>query len=295
MQLPAVGITAVFFVIFPSSQRRGTLMKQPVLGIVATIIVIAVSLTLISFFDFPTFAGWISYSLMCLIPMQIVVGVTWGTHHPGFAAKQRQPLKGILLAITTAVIGAIVLAASLAVAGGNVTPPAPMLVHVTITSVVVTFWGAIIFDLWPLTTFSGVMRQPLLGIVWTVVALAIGGLAFWFGVGIMKMDVMAFLVTAPVPFIFGSIVVINMLQNSLFGKLAQPLKGLANVIAVIVIGSALGQVYRALAPAISGTLHAGPPAYELEIWTASALLAVTFPFLIFYAEFFKFWPLSKRE
>jgi len=86
-------------------------MKQPVLGIVATIIVIAVSLTLISFFDFPTFAGWISYSLMCLIPMQIVVGVTWGTHHPGFAAKQRQPLKGILLAITTAVIGAIVLAA----------------------------------------------------------------------------------------------------------------------------------------------------------------------------------------
>jgi len=151
------------------------------------------------------------------------------------------------------------------------------------------------FDLWPLTTFSGVMRQPLLGIVWTVVALAIGGLAFWFGVGIIKMDVMAFLVTAPVPFIFGSIVVLNMLQNSLFGKLAQPLKGTANVIAVIVIGGALAQMYRALAPAISGTLHAGPPAYELEIWTASALLAVTFPFLIFYAEFFRFWPLSKSD
>ncbi len=151
------------------------------------------------------------------------------------------------------------------------------------------------FDLWPLTTFSGVMRQPLLGMVWTVVALVIGGLAFWFGVGIIKMDVMAFLVTAPVPFIFGSIVVINMLQNSLFGKLAQPLKGIANVIAVIVIGSALAQMYRALAPAISGTLHAGPPAYDLEIWTASALLAVTFPFLIFYAEFFRFWPLSKSD
>src|SRR6059036_3672373 len=149
MQLPVVGISAVFFVIFPSSARRGILTKQPVLGILATIIVIAVSLTLISFFDFPTFAGWVSYSLMCLIPMQIVVGVTWGTNQPSFAAKQRQPLKGILLAITTAVIGAIVLAASLAVAGGNVTPPAPMLVHVTITSVVVTFWGAIIFGGWP--------------------------------------------------------------------------------------------------------------------------------------------------
>ncbi len=64
-------------------------MKQPVLGIVATIIVMAVSLALISFFDFPTFAGWVSYSLMCLIPMQIVVGVTWGTNQPSFAAKQR--------------------------------------------------------------------------------------------------------------------------------------------------------------------------------------------------------------
>src|SRR5262249_39875418 len=104
-----------------------------------------------------------------------------------------------------------------------------------------------------------------------------------------------FLVTAPVPYIFGTIVVLNMFQNSLFQKLTQPFKGIANVIAVIVIGSALAQVYRSLEPTISGTVHAGPPTYDLEIWTASALLAVTFPFLIFYAEFFKFWPLTKMD
>jgi len=28
-----------------------------------------------------------------LIPMQIVVGVTWGANQPAAAAKQRQPLK----------------------------------------------------------------------------------------------------------------------------------------------------------------------------------------------------------
>src|SRR2546428_14183562 len=99
MQLPVVGITAVFFVIFPSSARRGIFLKQPVLGIVATIIVMALSLALISFFDSPTFAGWVSYSLMCLIPMQIVVGVTWGTNKPRLDTKQRQPLLGILLSI----------------------------------------------------------------------------------------------------------------------------------------------------------------------------------------------------
>src|SRR5437667_12198589 len=113
--LPLCDRTAVFFVIFPSSARRGILMKQPVLGIIATIIVMAVSLAFISFFDFPTFAGWVSYGLMCLIPMQIVVGVTWGTNQPSFAAKQRQPLKGALLLLTTAVVGAIVVPSYLAV------------------------------------------------------------------------------------------------------------------------------------------------------------------------------------
>src|SRR3989475_12052684 len=118
-------------------------MKQPVLGIVATIIVMAVSLALISFFDFPTFAGWVSYSLMSLIPMQIVVGVTWGTNQPAFAAKQRQPLKGILLTLTTAVIGAIVVPSYLAAAGGNIKPPAPMLMHAIITSPALPFCGPI--------------------------------------------------------------------------------------------------------------------------------------------------------
>ena len=32
-------------------------------------------------------------------------------------------------------------------------------------------------------------------------------------------------------------------------------------------------------------------ASDYERWLASALLGVTFPFLIFYAEFYKMWPL----
>src|SRR5581483_1682645 len=151
------------------------------------------------------------------------------------------------------------------------------------------------FDLWPLSKFPGVMKQPTLGILWTAVALAIGSLSFALGVGVLKMDPMAFLVVAPVPYIFGTIVVLNIFQNTLFRNLEQPAKGIANVIAVVVIGSVLTQAYRALAPAVSGALHAGPPTYDLEIWTASALLAVTFPFLIFFAEYFKFWPLAKSE
>jgi hypothetical protein len=151
------------------------------------------------------------------------------------------------------------------------------------------------FDLWPLTKFPAMMKQPILGIVWTAICIAGGALLFYLGVNVLHMDVMAFLVTVPIPFIFGSIIVLNMLQNSLAAGLSQPAKGIANALLIAVIGTALAQLYRALLPTITGALAGGPPTYDLEIWLASALLAVTFPFLIFFAEFFKFWPLGKND
>jgi hypothetical protein len=54
-------------------------------------------------------------------------------------------------------------------------------------------------------------------------------------------------------------------------------------------------MYRALVPTLTGKLNAGPPAYETEIWLASALLAVTFPFLVAYADFFTMWPLQRAK
>ena len=65
-----------------------------------------------------------------------------------------------------------------------------------------------------------------------------------------------------------------------------------NAVTVIIVGQVLSRVYGALAPVVTGTLNPGPPPYDFEIWLASALLSVTFPFLIFFAEFFKYWPLS---
>jgi hypothetical protein len=151
------------------------------------------------------------------------------------------------------------------------------------------------FDLWPLTTFPGLMRQPRLGAVWTIVVLVIGGLAYYVEVGAMGMDPVAFMVRVPVPFIFGTIVVQNMLKGSLFANYTQPLKGVLNVVAVVVIGQLLARLYAVVAQTVSGPVNPGPPAYEFEIWLASALLSVTFPFLIFHAEFFQFWPLQQAQ
>jgi hypothetical protein len=345
-------------------------LKQPALGVAATVIVMAIALAFVSLFSFPTFAGWVAYFLLCVIPMQIVMAVTWGSAQPPAAAKAPQPLRGILLTIFALIVGAVVATLALTIVGAGVTPPAPILAHWVIVSVPVTFWAAIMwggwpftkvikhpmaaglvmllacyvvngllfriffnyefmagapiyvpsidphglyngwsalvfyvtalaamfliiaFDLWPLTTVPAIMQQPMLGVVWTIAALALGALAFYVGVTVMHMDVVHFLVTVSVPFIFGSIVVLNMLQNSLFASWRQPLKGIANTIAIVIVGVALSRLYGMLAPTVTGTLNAGPPAYDFEIWLASSLLSVTFPFLIFYAEFFKYWPLA---
>jgi hypothetical protein len=344
--------------------------RQPIVGIVATALVIVVALGLISLFTFPVFTGWVAYFLLCVIPMQIVVAVVWGSN-PSFAAGLAQPAKGVVLTLMTLAVGVLVTAVTHATIGGGISPPTPMATMCAIVSVVITFWLAIMwggwpftamiknpitagftllvaayvinfalfrmffdygfmqgapvyvaaqdphglfpawnalvfylsclaamfflvnFDLWPLTTVPSIMRQPTLGIVWTGVAMVLGGIAFYLGVVAMGMDVVAFMVRVPVPFIFGTIVVLNMLQNSLFAKYAQPTKGVLNVIAVIVIGQVLSRVYGALAPMVTGPVQPGPPTYDFEIWLASALLSVTFPFLIFYAEFFKFWPLQR--
>src|SRR5574342_1250591 len=104
-------------------------LKQPVLGIAAAVLVMAISLGFISLFDFPTFGSWVAYLMICIIPMQIVIGVTWGTNQPSFAAKQRQPVKGMLLAVLTVIVGAVVAPTYLATAGGNMTPPGPVPSH----------------------------------------------------------------------------------------------------------------------------------------------------------------------
>jgi hypothetical protein len=151
------------------------------------------------------------------------------------------------------------------------------------------------FDLWPFARSETLMRQPLLGILWTASILLIGGVLYYIGVNLLGMDAPVFMVRVPIPCIFGTIIVLNMMQGSLFRRRVQPLKGLLNAAAAVVLGSLLAWAYGAVAPALSGTVRSGPPAYDFEIWLASALLAVTFPLLVVFSGYFQFWPLQRAS
>jgi hypothetical protein len=348
-------------------------MKQPALGSASSLLVIVVSLGFISLFALPIFTTWVAYCLICLIPMVIVISVTWQMKHPAFAAKHSQPARGILFMLLVLVVGALVALVHFVTVGRRVSSPTPMLSMCIITTVIIAFWLAIIwggwpfttlmknsvvaglsilvasyvvnylffrlffnyrfmqdspgympaldphglfnawnalvvyvttisamflvlnFELWPLTKRPALIRQPLLGTIWTATVLGIGAIALFVGEGWLRMDPPVFMVRVPIPFVFGSIIVMNMMEGSLFATFSQPLKGLFNATAAAVIGVALARLFGAVAPTISGHVESGPPGYVFEIWLASALLAVTFPFLIIFADLFQFWPLRRDE
>ena len=342
-------------------------MTQPALGLLSSAIVMAIGLAFISLFDFGTFAGWIAFVMLGLIPMQVVAVVLWGGN-PAFASGLRQPAKGVVLVLVTVVATLVITPLVHLLVGEGAAPPGPIPSHYAVIVVPTTFWLTIMmggwpftrassnpivsglltlvaayvltyvvfriffsydflqgapvylvsapqgqfngvsalvfyvtalavmflvlcFDLWPFTKVPSLMQQPTLGLVWTLVCVAGAWVAIRLG---GNADPMVFLTRVTVPFIFGSIIVLNMFQNSLFATLAQPVKGVLNAVAAATIGYSLYVFYSFAAMVVTGSMGSGPPSYDYEIWVANALLSVTFPFLIFLAAYFAFWPLAKR-
>jgi hypothetical protein len=345
-------------------------MTQPALGLIASVLVVTVSLAYISRFDAATFNGPVSFLMLCLIPIQIVVAVIWGAN-PALAASLRQPAKGLVLMVVTIAAAVVIAPLTLQAVGEGVMPPGPIPVHFAIIAVPTTFWLTIMlggwpftsaiknplaaglvlliaaylvtyacfrlffnydflqgspvylgsaphglydavtalvfyvtalpfmflvlgFDLWPFTLVPEAMKQPALGLLWTLVALVGSALALLVGIGTIGMDPLVFLTRVTTPIIFGNIVVLNMLENSLVTRMSQPLKGTLTAVTAAALGVALASLYGALVPILVAPLASGPPSYDYEVWLANALLSVTFPFLIFYALYFDFWPLRHQ-
>lgn len=345
-------------------------MTQPLLGLAASAFVLVVSLAFLALFDLPTFLGWVSFVMLCVVPPQVVMAVI--ATNPPFAPPA-QPARGLVLLaanVATALVLALIVWLTV---GEGVSPPGPIPSQFAVIVVPTTFFMCIAlggwpftrlsrnmgvagfmilvasyvltyalfrlffnyeflqgtpvylqsaphglfngvaalvfyvtmlggmfllphFDLWPFTLAGGLMKQPVLGLVWTIAAAAVGAIVMWISTGVLALDPMYVLTRVTAPFIFGTIIVLNMLQNSLFAALRQPLKGAANAVAAAVIGGVLAQLYGRVDRMIVGVeLPSGAPGYEYELWLVNALLSVTFPFLIVHAAYFTFWPMAKQQ
>lgn len=165
----------------------------------------------------------------------------------------------------------------------------PLVFGVT-TVAVITF--AAMCDFWPVT----LVRKPggpVFSLLASIYVLILAAGVFHVGTVVLGMDIVRYLVAVPVPFIFGFFIVLSLLQKFPFAGLAQPLGGLLSSALAAAAGVAMYRLYLFAAPLLTGqTLASGAPAYQLELWLASAMLAVTFPLIVCLADFLGFWPLQ---
>ena len=97
--------------------------RQVAVGVAATVLVIALSLGFISLFSFPLFTGWISYFLLCLVPIEVVASVIWAAEQPKILGALSQPARGLSFVLLCIVVGAIVAPLQFVLAGGRIALP----------------------------------------------------------------------------------------------------------------------------------------------------------------------------
>ena len=130
-------------------------IKQPLLGIVATVIVFFIAFGIIVWFKAETFIPWAGELAMCLIPFSIIIGMVWQANYPAPAEKLEQPLKGLYLLLFNMVVGTIVAGWSIKTVGAFVVPPTPPLIFFTIMTVIMTFWCVVVWGCWPAAGIKG--------------------------------------------------------------------------------------------------------------------------------------------
>ncbi len=156
--------------------------------------------------------------------------------------------------------------------------------------------GMALFDFWPFTDMPKASNPAVFGTYVTVVTLALTAALMWVFVSLLGMDAVDFMVRVPVSLIFGVFLTTTMMRGKLFANATRPVRGLLLLILTIVAAVAMYALYRALAPMVAGEpLPAGPPGYSLELWIATAMLAITFPLINLVAGYFGFWPLERGQ
>ena len=130
-------------------------IKQPLLGVVATVIVLFIAFGIIVWFKAETFIPWAGELAMCFIPFSIIIGMVWQANYPAPAAKLEQPLKGLYLLLFNMVLAVVIAGWSIKTVGGFVTPPTPPLIFFTIMTVIMTFWCVVVWGCWPAAGIKG--------------------------------------------------------------------------------------------------------------------------------------------
>ncbi len=142
--------------------------------------------------------------------------------------------------------------------------------------------------MWPFTKFPKLMKQPLFGIVFTIVCFILAWIAYTIAVNGLNVEPLNFLLVG-VCWCFGILLIMTMLQMWPGRLLKQPAWGLVNILLAIVFGILAYSPYKAFALWNFGK---EAMAYPNGIFIlANMMLGITFPAWVAYSDFWDFWPL----
>jgi hypothetical protein len=152
----------------------------------------------------------------------------------------------------------------------------------------------VLLDFWPVSSLGrlrpALSQQPVFGLIATMLVLLLAWCIWYFFVSVQAMDPVVYMVRVPVSVVFGEFIVLVMLQTAPVQLVGQPTKGLVLIGLALLLGIGMYALYSFAAELLIGEMSAGAPQYQLDLWLASAMLAVTFPLFVTYAEFFGYWP-----
>lgn len=173
--------------------------------------------------------------------------------------------------------------------------PAWSIFSYLVTSVAIIM-ALVLLDFWPFSELSGknplLARQPFFGLMVGLFVLVAAALIWTAGVRWAGMGTVDFMVRIPISLLFGNFIVLLLFQTAPFQKMLQPAKGMCLMTCSGVLAISTYGLYRFIALSLVGDLPAGPPTYGLDLWVATAMLSVTFPIIVAYAEGFGFWPFA---
>lgn len=157
--------------------------------------------------------------------------------------------------------------------------------------------GLVLFDFWPVSRLAGKVpalgKQPVFGVLALALIVAVAGGLWVVFVG-QGMDQVLFMVRICVTVNFGYFILLVMFDGVPTLKLPQPWRGLVLNGAAIGLAVAMLNLYESMALS-RFELTSGVPAYSLELWLASAMLAVTFQLMVVVGSYFQFWPMRGLE
>ena len=161
--------------------------------------------------------------------------------------------------------------------------------------VVTAFWlfVFVIFDMWPLSKFPSLMKQPVMGIALFIVVLVLSIISWAVMHWSMDMPQYELLIKLPICGLFGIFIILPMLQTWPGRQWGQPVKGCVNLVLAGVLGLIAFFAVKALGAYFTGVDFGVAEAYPVNyLWMATFMLGLVFPAMFMYGPFFDFWPLA---